>query len=372
MLTPDYTLLIRTPIHKLAAKTSEAEPITDGDITYLPGVKESWQRNKVWMLGDDIGTFTLQGDIAELGVYYDNWLTYDLVEISSGDIATWNGMITKMILKSGINSRTYDRADMHNRIIATIGDGIGTYTAAANNLYSQDEYGLRIEYIQPGVEETADANGERDTYLKRNAWPSEKPSSGDATKYGKMAELVVYVQGYKETLNDLYADDVTITPANGIATALNVTITGSLYVNARSFATNATKLYDDVELIQAGELVEKLLAVSDSDGSLFRGWIDGYRNFRYEIVDNTPDYVIKGGKVYYSAGDNEEVAPRLMQPGIYRDLDFPISGPHRDSFFADRRDLWVDSVFVNREGRYKLGPEDSQISDYQTLLWSKA
>ena len=367
-----YDLLLRTPVHKLAAKTSQPTEIPGGNITDLPGVTESWERNKVWLLGDDIGRFTIQGKATELAEYYENWLTYDLVEMSAAGVITWNGMITKLILKTGIIPRTFDRSDMRNKIIATIGDGIGTYTAAANNLYSQEAYGLRTEYILPGVDTTAESNAERDAHLKRTAWPSEKPAGGDASRYGKMAELVVYVSGYKSTLNDLYADDVTITPADGIDSALDVTIAGSLYVNVRSIATNATVLYDDVELIQAGELVEKFLAVSDGSGNLFRGVIDSNRNFYYRAITNAPNYVIQGGKVYHSAGDDAEVDSRLLEPGIYRDLDFPISGPHRDSFFADRRDIWVNGVFVDRNGRPRFQSEESQVSDYVTLYWSKA
>lgn len=372
MPSNEYELIIRTPIHKLAAKTSQATEIPGGNITDLPGVTDSWERNKVWLLGDDMGRFTIQGTATELAEYYNNWLTYDVAEMSAGGIVTWNGMITKLILKTGIIPRTFDRSEMRNKVRATVGDGIGTYTAFANNLYSQEAYGIRVAYIQPGVDTLTEANAERDAYLKSNAWPSEKPSGGDASRYGKMAELVVYVQGYKATLDDQYADDVTITPANGISTALSVTITGSLYVNTRALATNATVLYDDVELIPAGELVEKLLAVSDGSGNLFRGVIDGNRNFYYRAITNAPNYVIQGGKVYYSAGDHSDVDSRLLEPGIYRDLDFPISGQHRDAFFADRRDIWVNSVFVDRQGRPRFQAETSQVSDYQTLRWSEA
>ena len=370
MSSNEYELIIRTPIHKLAAKTSQATEIPGGNITDLPGVTDSWERNKVWLLGDDVGRFTIQGTAAELGNYYNNWLTCDVVEMSASGIATWNGLITKMNLKTGIMPRTFDRSEMRNVVAATIGDGIGTYTTAVTNTYSTEAYGTRVIIIQPGVDTTAEANAERDAYLKANAWPSEKPAGGDASGYGKMAELVVYVSGYKATLNDYYADDATITPANGISTALTVTIDGSLYINTRVVATNSTVLYDDVELIPAGELVEKLLAVSDASGNLYRGVIDGSRNFYYRVITNAPNYVIQGGKVYYSAGDNAEVDSRLLEPGIYRDLDFPIGGPHRDSFFADRRDIWVNSVFVDRQGRPRFQAETTQVSDYQTLRWS--
>ena len=71
----EYELIIRTPIHKLAAKTSQPTEIPGGNITELPGVKDSWERNRVWMLGDDTGRFAIQGTATELAEYY-NCLLY--------------------------------------------------------------------------------------------------------------------------------------------------------------------------------------------------------------------------------------------------------------------------------------------------------
>jgi len=370
MENPDYNLLIRTPVHKLASKTDTPTSIPGGNITER--VQETWQRNKVWSLGDDIGRFSIIGDIGEVIQYYNNWLTFDVAEISGG-ITTWNGRIVKMTLNWGVMPLTFDISDMYNKVTATIGDGIGTYTAAAENTYSQEAYGLRHEFILPGVETTAEANAERDAFLASHAWPSETPSGGDASRMLKgIAKLDVYAAGYKSTLNDLYADDTSITPADGVSTALEVVIGDALYVNDRSIGTNSTKLYDDVDLIKTGDLVEKLMAVSDGSSGLFRGWIDGNRNFYYRAIDNTPAYVIRNGKVFGSAGSHAEISPRLLEPGIYRNLDLPVSGPHRDSFFADRRDIWVDGIFVDREGRPRWQPEASSVADYQTLYWAQA
>ena len=369
MKLPDYNLLVRTPVHQLSAKTGTPSPIPGGNITEL--VKDSWQRNKIWLLGDDVGQFSITGDKDGLARIYDNWLSHDVVELTPHGIVTWNGYIAKMTFHHGVMPRSYDMSDMRNWVKATIGDGIGTYTAAAENTYSQARYGEWHEYLLPGVDTSAEAVAERDAFLKAHAWPSEKPTGGDASRMKEYAQLDVTVLGYGHSLNSYYADDVTITPANGIATAINVTITGSQYINVRSLAANATVLFDDVELIKAGDLVKKLLHVTDGSGNMFRGWIDGSRNFYYAAIDNTPNYVIQGGKVYRSAGDSVEVSPRLLQPGIYRDLDFPISGQHRDSWFADRRDIWVDGVFIDKEGRPKWQPEDTSTSDYQTLYWSQ-
>lgn len=368
MNVADYTLHVRTPVHKLAAKTSEPTEIPDGDITER--VKDSWQRNKAWLLGDDIGTFSLYGPIWEMRSFYDNWLTFDVVEMQGG-VATWNGSIVKMTLNWGMMPLTLDKSDMWNRVRATIGDGLGTYTLVANNAYSQQRYGLRSTIILPGVDTNTEAAAERDAFLDGHGWPSETPTGGRSSyRSSDMAELQVTVAGYGHSLNDLYADDVAITPSDGISATLGVVIGDSLYVNARGIATNATKLYDDVEFIAAGELVRKLLHVTDGSGNLFRGWIDGYRNFRYKAITNTPDYYIQDGLVKIAPGDEAVISPRLLQPGIYRNMDMPVTGPHRDNWFADRRDVWVDGVFVDRNGNFVPQPEKTSVSDYQTLYWS--
>ena len=370
MENPDYTLTVRTPVHKLAAKTGTPSVIPRGNITKR--VKDTWQRSKVWTLGDDQGQFSLTGSLAELRKLYDTWLTYDVVEMTAGGIVTWNGYIAMMVLQWGFMPRSIDYSTVANKVISTVGDGIGTYTAAATSAKSIAAYGLRIVYLQPGVETLAAANAERDDYLLKNAWPNEEPSGGDASSL-KEPRLDVFVMGYKSTLNNLYADDPAIIPEDGISDALDITIDGSLHINVRSIAANTTTLYDDVELIQSGELVKKLLRVSDGSGTgnLYRGWIDGYRNFYYKQIGSTPIYYVRGGEVFGSPGDRAKVSPRLLEPGIYRDLDSPLSGPHRDSFFEDRRDIWVGGIFVDANGKPRWQPEKSTVADYQSRYWSK-
>ena len=363
--TKDYSLLIRTPVHKLAAKTGVPTQIPGGNITERA---ENWQRNIVWKLGADTGTFSITGDAVTLESYFDNWLTYDVLEMTGG-VASWNGMIWEMTLNYGSMPVSLARYEMYNRIIGIIGDGIGTYTAAQQDLPSQARFGTRTKFIETGTDVAASAVYEAQAFLKRHAWPRERPTG---TVFGTdYARLDVTVHGYGSTLNDMYADDIALTPASGVSAALLVTMTDSEYINPRGIVSNTTALYDDVDLIEAGELVKKLLGVSDSSYRLYRGWVDAYRSFRYKVVTSEPTYFMRGGNVYATPGSNAAINPRLLQPGIYRNLDRPASGQHRDSWFADRRDVWVHGVSVTANGEARYQSDDLDMSDYG-LLWMEA
>lgn len=359
----DYNLIIRTPVHKLSSKTDTPTPIPSGNLTER--VKNTWMRSKVWNYGADTGRFSLVGSVSEMANYYSTWLTNDLVEISGG-VTTWNGMIAKMTLNWGVMPLTIDYTQMYNRVIATVGDGIGTYTSAASNAYSQEAYGVRTKYILPGVDTTAEAQYERDAFLEAHAWPHEAPSG---RKWGKeYARLDVEVIGYGHTLNNYYADDSAITPATGVSAAITIVITDSEYINPRAITSNTVALYDDTDLIPAGEYLDHLLRLSDASGNLYRGWIIGNRNFYYRNIANTPDYVIRGGKVFRSSGSKTEISPRMLEPGIYRNLDLPISGQNRDSFLADRRDIWVGSVWVDAKGETRWEPMDKMVKELMLIL----
>ncbi len=96
MKLPDYNLLVRTPVHQLSAKTGTPSPIPGGNITEL--VKGSWQRNKIWLLGDDVGQFSLTGDEYRLAHIYDYLLSHAVVELQPHRSVTWNGYIAKRSL----------------------------------------------------------------------------------------------------------------------------------------------------------------------------------------------------------------------------------------------------------------------------------
>lgn len=362
----DFALIVRTPVHKLASKTGEVNKIPGGDVTAR--ARSTWSRNIIWKLGADVGNFSITGDAVELVSYFGNWLSLDVVEMV-GDVCTWNGMITELVYHHGAMPRRRSRFEMYNRVRGIIGDGIGTYTAFYSDTVSQARYGIRTKYLETGTDSSTAAVYEVRSFLNKHAWPNPKPTGSAASLPAGQARLDVTVCGYGATLNDMYGNDVALTPSSGVSAALTVTMNDSDYINPRGITSNTTRLQDDIELIEAGELTKKLLSVSDSSFRLYRGWIDAYRNFRYRVITNEPQYYLRGGQVYATPGSNAAINPRMLQPGIYRDLDYPDHGAHLDSWFADRQDIWVQGVFVGPDGRVRYQPEDAAVSDFGTLLW---
>lgn len=363
----DFNLTLRTAVHRLASKTDSPTPIPAGNITNLV---TDWTRNRVWMGGDDAGKFTIAGPTWKLVRMFRTWLALDLVETIAGGVESWNGRVVKLVLKAGGAPLTRDITDMYNRVRATVGDGIGTYTSFYQNLYSQQAYGKREKWLQPGVESESDAAAQAQAFLSSHAWPFDIPAGSNTARFSRDATLDVYAIGYFKSLNDKIAPDEDITPADGVTDALDIVMDDSYYLTARSMDNNTTPLYNDVELIEAGEFTKLLLAVSDSSQNLYRGWVNTRREFYYRQVSATPIYYISGGKFYASSGSSAAIHPRLLQPGVYRNLDVPVTGPNRNSWLEQSNDVWVNSIYLGPDGIPQWQPETTDLADFQTLIWS--
>jgi hypothetical protein len=359
----DYSLILRTPVHKLANKTDTPTPIPNGNIT---DISAKWRRNTTFMGGADVGNFRIYDTIPNLVRYYSTWLGLDLIERSAG-LITWNGQVQRLTLAMGIIPVTYDLTDMFNTVRSTIGNGIGTYTAEASNAASVAQFGRRRMIITPGVATQADAEDERDKFLKLNAYPSE--TGKGVTDPGGPAYLDVHVAGYIHTLNNDYAPDHLIDETDTVATAISTAIGYSQYLTLRKAAANATVIRDDVEMIRNGDFIRKMLEITDNSENIFRGYVDNDRNFNYEIVSTTPQNFIRNYNVHSTSGGEMLVKSRQIVPGIFRNLDNPFSSPNRDAFLEQRRDLFVEDIYVDEQGAFGLRPEGG-VSDYLMFIRS--
>lgn len=369
MAVDNYALILRTGPQFLSSKTSDCTPIAT-----ITDIAQEWDRNTLWNGGCDIGTFVVYDNYDILAQYWQSWLGLDILEVDQG-IKTWNGQIQRVELYSGSVGMARDMSQMFNsvRSIYTDEDGEVHFTAWFDNDYSQAMYGVREEQLDPPTELSTDVIHQINRTLELHGWPPRFPCD-QISEPGDRSYLKVYVSGYLHTLNNRV-----IVPSRfgwvfikNVDDVIDDIIDDSDYVNKSYIAANNHAIYSNAgDGMKYGDFLLDLLDLTDTSENIYHGWIDANRQFRYEALDLTPQYYIKGGKVWADAGAVTEISPRHVRPGVFRVLDFPVSGADKESIFFDRRDVLIEDISVDALGTPSYKPRQSEISDYIAYMSSR-
>jgi hypothetical protein len=92
--------------------------------------------------------------------------------------------------------------------------------------------------------------------------------------------------------------------------------------------------------------MQKFIKAGDASGNLYRGYVGNGRYFYYEQVSKTPDYYIVKGRLSERLVAAEALNPWFVRPGVFRDMDYPVSTTEPGSYMDDVRDILVDEVSV--------------------------
>lgn len=336
---------------------------TPSPIQNITSIATGWRRWIDWVGGADIGEFKIYGDPQKLLNYFESWIRLDLTE-EQGGLVTWNGEIRKMDLVHGNMPKSIDYNECFNRVRCSYGTG-GSYCAWRSNTASQNRYGIRELTLNKSCNTITVAENETDLFLERYSWPP-LISARDMRQGDDPPHLRVYAMGYKYSIGDLDCRNVSVDSGDTISVAIGATVDDAPYVTKKSVDTNSNTIVDDNAKQNAWEFLSQLIQMTDSSGSLFRGWIDSQRYFRYKKMDLTPTYYVREGQVYTDTGTSMKVHPRWLEPGIYRDMDSVLVGAARGGMLNDRNDFLVERICVDADGN--LGFSSGDAYDFMVIL----
>jgi hypothetical protein len=330
-----------------------------GMIMSLEGKVQNWRRSIRALGGPWQGSFTLEGDLAELQAFFYRYLGAHLEE-REGRV-TWDGLVYEMELTAAGVTRRRSLEKLSNRVQASYTDTSGNEqtTAWASNSYSTTRYGQKDEIItlSGGQYAAATAQGYRDTYLAEREWPWARSTS--IRNDDSPARLVVSVCGYIFTANWRYvtaADDGT---GNIDAWISDILSTDCEFLSEGALDANTLQVKRTLANDKrAWELMKELTGLGDGTDP-WRLYANPGRTVRYEKIDTDPRYYLRRGGVYTRVGNREVANPWLVQPGVFRDAEYPVRRSEGGApWLSDVRDIWVEEVEVGQESGLQLKPGD--------------
>jgi hypothetical protein len=335
-------------------------PVALGEPSYVTTVKGDvgWARTTRRLGGFWRGKFTMRQDPdnpGQLLKWFYEFLGNHFVEISAGGV-TWEGMIYEMDYANNgiIRRRSLDL--MWNRAWSKYkserNQSEALDTEIAENLASQARYGVREEMLLLDGYDLEDAESERDTFLAERAFPAPWVVGTDL-KRGRETRLDVVVAGYVFTTNWLFvtalpdlespspeplADDISNWAREILELDCPFLKIGSIQENTRQ----KRKVLPVPQ--RAFDVLTELARVGGTALEPWRFHVGTDRRANYVSIPKEPEYFIRGGDVYTSAGARTAVSPWKVRPAVFRDTDYLGRKLEIDTWLDDGRDFYVGEV----------------------------
>lgn len=332
----------------------------------------SWRRSTRMQGGFWQGSFTVEGELAELQKWFYDRLGYHVEERAAGGQVTWEGLIYELELSYGGVKRRRSLELMQNAVRArfTQYEGHTANTEWQSTAASIARYGRKEELLALEAMDATAAGYQVGTTLKHNGWPYPRAVGIEAGQSGKgEASLTVSVCGYAFCCNWRYVSQAWSWQDGTATTTLNAWISELATTDLTEFISvgwtraNALTVQKYVrEPVRVWDLMSELVKMGDSSGNLWRLHVGAGRRLYYEQVDVTPRLYWRQGGLFTSAGSQASTSPYTVQPGVVRDLEYPASRTEPGSILTDARDVLVDEVEIDGEGQISL----------KTELWSDA
>ncbi len=340
---PDYALLL----------SAQAGDVYHSDITKTA---LGWERSVRLQGGFWQGSFRIEDELSVLQDWFYNRLGWQVQERAGGGI-TWEGLIYEVALNANGVTRRRSLDALSNELIWT-----RHQPGRLRNEESIVRYGTKQIYMDgpylPGEGPT--------TELAKSAWPWARaigiaPSDAEAT-------LEVTVCGYIYTLNWRYAYANWTNP--GMYWTASEWITDELTRNRGDYliqgriAENTLPVQKfQVDTVRVWDLLQDLVKLGDANAQPWRLWVSPGRWINYGPVDLTVRGYLRGGQLYTTVGGLANLTPRTVQPGVIRDVAYPQGRAEPGSILSDTRDVLVEEVSVDAEGRLSLRTEFTTDND---------
>lgn len=349
-------------LYNAFGSTPSSDP---GFIMDLSGTAKDWSRSIRLNGGYWQGSFKVEGDLQDLTDWFYKRLGCHLVE-RSGGVVTWEGMIYELELLSGGIRRRRSLDTLANAVMITCLDPTGDtdtldYATAANSI---TRYGRKEEMLSiQGLE--AEAVAMRARVLKERCWANAEPVSVSQSKGA--AVLEVTVAGYAHTMNWQYIDnrnyadkDSTVALSTWIAELITAYCP---FITAQLIRTNTTthSKYLDGR-VRCWDFLQELVALGDADNDPWRIFVGAGRRAVYEEVPSTPSYYLRADGIFNQAGGDTAANPYRVLPGVFRDLQYPIRRSEQGAWLTDARDVLVEEVEADAEGKLSLRAKNTSES----------
>jgi len=344
-----YALRLFPPV--LSGDTGQVEP--------LENAARNWSRSIRVQGGPWQGSFSLQGSLAYLQTFFYSRLGYHIEE-HIGNLCTWEGLVYEMELTvAGVRRRrSLDLVSNRVRVDYTGTGGAGASTSWATVSESVSRYGQKDEILSMsgGRYVAATANSRRDTYLAERGWPWARTV---AVERPGEPRLQVSVCGYIFTANWRYVTAADNGTGNADVWISNVVSTDCEFLSAGIIKTNTLQVERTLNGDKrAWDLIQEIVGLGDGTQP-WRFYVEPGRTVRYEEIDVSPRYYLRRGGVYTQVGRRDTVNPWLVQPGVFRDAEYPMRRAEPGApWLADVRDIWVEEVEVGVESGLQLKPGD--------------
>jgi hypothetical protein len=304
----------------------------------------SWRRSTRRQGGYWRGSFILTGDQSRLAKFFYERLACHLVERWNG-MVTWEGMIYEMDLTINGVTRRRSLDTFANWVYAIYIDpdnGESNNTTAVQNANSIRWFGRREEVLTLDGFDSDSADAYDDTYLKENAWPTARPVG---FMPGQENQLVVTVCGYVFTANWRHEHSASTTKGNLSDYLTDLVTDNCEFLQTGRIASNTVQVNTGAMTpTRSFDIISDLCDLGDADGNPYRFYVDNDRRANYQQISITPEYYLRGGKLYASAGGSQEIAPWVVKPNVMRDMSYPVSRWNYAGWLNDARDIYVDEI----------------------------
>lgn len=168
--------------------------------------------------------------------------------------------------------------------------------------------------------------------------------------YSKNAQdaLSVTCCGYIFTANwrfNTVADGQTGNASDWIA---NTVALDCQFLEAGDIKTNPFQVKRELGGIASRNWDVMSQVTSLGDGSTpWRIYVGQGRLLHYQPVDITPRYYLRERGLYNQAGGQVEISPWLVQPGVVRDISYPLGRGQPNGILSDARDFFIDEIEVS-------------------------
>lgn len=313
-----------------------------------------WKRSDRYNFGNWEGYFTLTlRDKVKLRDCFANWLGAHVEERVGGRVR-WAGMIYRMTYTHKGVVREISLENVFNAVAfriegATYG-AVGTYSTWDEHARSIARYGRKEKILD--ARDQPDLSGAltlKRNFLAQHALPSirvvGKESAGSnlenalssilkrfapsvklvKPKTGENEMLGVECIGYAQTLGWVHDDTATSEAAGNASDVIEIlTDVPPNYVGAtKRITANTTQIQFNTEKRPVMHLIQEVVSIGSSTGHKWRFRYDTDRNPVYAPAETTPTLFLRGEKFYDSAFAGEAISPRLIQPGLVRDMEWP-------------------------------------------------
>lgn len=327
----------------------------------LGSERVTWSRSAKVRGGPYAGTVTLDHESAQGVSFFNAFSLPSLYETALGKRIEentgryWHGIIYSMEYKHGGITEQISLDEVANRVATEYEDGAGDKVLTA---YSQNDGSIKAFGTLERVLQTdggADmAAAQVTSYLNVNGYPRSRPV--DLHPEDQSESLTIEVAGPSYCLLWDYPDlGAQITLGNDrLDQLVSEIVNSNPFLTAGQIVQNTITL-DEIAPHKNG--LDYLNQICDLGGPTGAPWtfeIDSDYRLHYRPVSADYRFEVNGGRFVNRGSPFFDLGPRVIQPGVVR--IHGLSGRYHPGYWlTDGRDVLIDEVRVDGNGRLKLG-----------------